>query len=71
MTRREFAAMVLKLLGVFAVLQALPLLQSIGMFLAVVADGDRWLLGVGLVLGSAVPFVLMAGAGVFLLVKSR
>lgn len=72
MTKREITAIVLKLLGVYAILQAIPLLQYLWGFIAmVVRDRSEVLEQAIYFLGMGISFLLMVVAAFLLLVRSE
>jgi hypothetical protein len=72
MTKRELAAFVLKLLGVYVIIRSLPLLQYLGGMLAMLAyESDEISRQVLTYVGMSIPFTLTALAGVVLLTCSR
>ena len=72
MTKREFASIILKLLGVYAIVESLPLLQFLGGVFFMRGHGDKMDIveqGLMFVLMS-LPFLLQAMVAIFLLVRS-
>lgn len=72
MTKRELTALILKLLGVYAIIQSLPFLQPLTRLLrGLVYESERVHSQVSASVTMSIPFVLMAGAGIILLTNSR
>jgi len=72
MTRHELASFALKLLGIYAIIEALPQIQAIGGMLGVLASGQKQdLVTLWTLAGMFIPLVLMAVAGMLLLAFSR
>ena len=72
MTKRELAELILKLLGVYAIIQSLPFFQPlIGLLRGLVYESERIQSQVSASLTMSIPFVLTAGAGIILLTCSR
>jgi hypothetical protein len=72
MTRHELASFALKLLGIYAIIEALPLIQTIGGALGMLASGQgRDMVTLWTLVGMFIPLVLMAVAGMLLLAFSR
>jgi hypothetical protein len=62
----QISSLALKLLGIYAIIQALPTLGTFPSMFAF-ADGDKGYM----FLGSILPFILLFGAGVFLILSSN
>lgn len=72
MTRHELASFALKLLGLYALVQALPLLQSVGGLAYVLEAKDRQTATQFIVLAATmIPLLMTAAAGVALWAYSR
>lgn len=72
MTKQELSGFILKLLGVYALIQSLPQLQNIGALFGVLAgEGDELSNAFLIYIGMTLPFVLMLLAGIALLVFGR
>ncbi len=71
MTKRELGAFVLKLLGVYAIIQSLPLLGFISSVLVVPRYQSDNLFSRWMFIGISTPFILTAIAGIVLLRYSR
>jgi hypothetical protein len=77
MTKQELAAFILKLLGIYALLESLPLLENIGNIVVlseasrVVLEGSGYQLTISMYLGICIPFALTAIAGALLLTRSK
>lgn len=69
MTKQEFVSICLKLLGVFAIIESLPLLQHLTMIISML--GDDAPKRIWMFIGLMVPFLLVFTAGVFLLRSSE
>jgi len=71
MTKREFASLVLKLLGVYAIIEALPLIQYVSMFLGMLGrPNGEWPVGAWPWMATTTPFLLVGGVGVILIARS-
>jgi len=71
MTKRELAELILKLLGVYAIIQSLPFFEPlIGLLRGLVYGSERVPGDVSASLTMSIPFVLTAGAGIILLAWS-
>ena len=72
MTKRELAAFVLKLLGVYAIIRSLPLFMYISMMLAILGqENGEMARRIWMHVCMSVPFVLSAIAAVVLLTCNR
>ncbi len=72
MTRHELASFALKLLGIYALIEALPLFQSLGGLVYVLrSDGPQAATQAWVYVIMLIPLLLMAAAGAVLLVFSR
>ncbi|MGD8501753.1 MAG: hypothetical protein PVJ86_13960 [Phycisphaerales bacterium] len=72
MTKRELAAFILKLLGIYALIRSLPLLQYLGTLLGLRAyESEEILRRAWMYVSLSIPFALTAVAGVVLLACSR
>jgi len=67
MTKRELTALVIKLLGVYAIVQSLPLLGNISSFIGAPGYRDSEFFNPWIFIGLLMPFVLMMVAGIILL----
>lgn len=72
MTKRELTALILKLLGVYAIIQSLPHFQPlIRLLRGLVYESERVQNQVSRSLTMSIPFALLAGTGIILLTNSR
>ena len=72
MTKHELASFALKLLGIYTIIQSLPLIQFLGGALEILhSSKDGGALHFGTLIGMFIPFLLMALVGAVLLVFSR
>ena len=72
MTKRELTSLILKLLGVYAIIQSLPLLQHFPAILGGLGyETGRIPSQVSVYVTMSIPFVLTAAAGILLLTCSR
>lgn len=72
MTKRELAAFVLKLLGIYALIRSLPLLQYLGILLGMRGyESEEIYRRAWMYVGMSIPFVLMVVTTIVLLTCSR
>jgi len=71
MTKHELASFALKLLGIYAIIESLPLLQALGGLVAGPSDREFASMYQGMLLGTLFPFMLMVLTGGLLLAYSR
>ena len=71
MSKREFTSVIVKLLGIYAIIQSLPLLQPLGTLLGVISRvSDDFPHQAWLYVGMSVPFLLVVIVAILLLVCS-
>jgi len=71
LTKHEIASLSLKILGIYSIIQAVPLLQPIGMYLTTFRHlADKPISPVSIFLGSALPPIILILLGTFLIIFS-